>query len=72
MNLVGLKSLQNVFQKIKKHGAVLTMISSPLDEHVMELEEFEVFEYTKPRKVASFNNDKSGRDLQFQKYTGIH
>ena len=45
---------------------------SPLDEHVMELEEFDVFEYTKPRKEASFNKDKSGMDLQFHKNTAIH
>ena len=56
----------------EKHGAVLTKMISPLDEHVMELEEFDVVEYTKPRKEASFNKDKSGRDLQFHKYTGIH
>lgn len=45
---------------------------SPSDEHVMELEEFKFFEFRKPRKEASFNKDKSGRDLQFHKYTRIH
>jgi hypothetical protein len=38
----------------------------------MEIEEFKEFEYTKPRKEASFNKDRSGIDLQFHKYTGTH
>jgi len=36
---------------------------SPSDEQAMELVEFRFLEYTKPRKQASFNKDKSGRDL---------
>ena len=47
-------------------GAEHTKMASPSDEHVMELLEFKFLEYTKPRKKASFNKDKSGRDLQFQ------
>lgn len=38
---------------------------SPSDEHAMELVELKFLEYTKPRKKASFNKDRSGRDLQF-------
>jgi len=40
---------------------------SPSDEQAMELVEFRFLEYTKPRKQASFNKDKSGRDLEFHK-----
>jgi hypothetical protein len=40
---------------------------SPSDEHAMELEEFKFLVYEKPLKEASFNIDKSGRDLQFHK-----
>jgi hypothetical protein len=36
---------------------------SPSDEHAMELEEFKFLVYEKPLKEASFNIDKSGRDL---------
>jgi len=42
---------------------------SPSDEHAMELVEFKFLEYTKPRKKASFNKDKSARDLQFHVHT---
>jgi len=50
-----------------KHGAVHTKMVSPSDEQAMELVEFKFLEYTKPRKEASFNKDKSGRDLEFHK-----
>jgi hypothetical protein len=46
-------------------GAEHTKMVSPSDEHAMELIEFKFLEYTKPRKKASFNKDKSARDLQF-------
>jgi hypothetical protein len=45
-------------------GAEHTKMVSPSDEHAMELVEFKFLENTKPRKNASFNNDKSARDLQ--------
>jgi hypothetical protein len=44
-------------------GIEHTKMASPSDEHAMELLEFKFLEYTKSRKKASFNKEKSGRDL---------
>jgi hypothetical protein len=52
---------------LRKAWSVHTKIVSPSDEQAMELVEFKFLEYTKPRKEASFNKDKSGRDLEFHK-----